>query len=514
MVDAEHDMPNDGGRYRFLIDQLQEFVTIFRVERGMHGEIVDWTLDDCNLAAREALGRPFSELRGRSATELYGPGTMQPYFELSQRLDGTREVEKFDTYFAPVERHYSSTVFFISDQLYVVVSQDITDRKKNEEERFALQRQLHLAQKMEALGRLAGGIAHDFNNVLQPILGHVELLGQREELDADVAEGLDVIHRAANRARDLTRQILAFARQDTIEPEVVDVRPMIRESLVMMRAVLPANIQIIEEFEDDAPPALVPATGLHQVIVNLLTNAYQAMGDGGGSIVIGLSLADPPQHLRTEDARGWLRLRVQDDGPGISEEHLERIFDPFFTTKEKRHGTGLGLAVVHGVVAGFGGKLDVHSEPGSGTRFDVSLPVAPTPVPTATADGESPRAVQDKRLMFVDDEQMIVTIMKRLLERLGYVVDTYTDARAALSAFERDPDAFDAVITDMTMPTMSGIELATRMSTRRPGLPLLACSGFHDGHNKADLQVAGIAKMLIKPLEISDLAAALDELLD
>lgn len=504
----------DDGRYRFLIDQLRESVIIFRIVRDERGKITDWLVDDCNLKAQGALGRPYEEARGRSANELFGHEIMEPYFEICRRLDGTRNVEKFETFFEHNQRHYASSVFFISDDLYVSVSEDITERKRSEEERFALQHQLHLSKKMEALGRLAGGIAHDFNNIIQPILGHVDLLSHREGFDAEMHADLDVIRQAALRASSLTRQILAFSRHELLDPDVADIEPMIRESLAMMRAILPASIRLVEEIDPDAPAAKVTPTGIHQIIVNLLTNAYQAMGDAGGIITIGLTHTHaPPPRGATHNAAGWLRLWVEDNGPGIPAEHLERVFDPFFTTKTKRQGTGLGLAVVHGTVAGFGGHIEVESNAGQGTRFDTWLPIAVARDSQVATPPITPRQGQGERLLLVDDEPMIVSVMQRLLEHRRYTVDAYTDPRQALSAFQKAPNAFDAVITDMTMPDISGIEFAERVSRLRPGIPLVACSGYHDGYDRDDLATSGITKTLVKPVVIADLVDVLHEVL-
>jgi signal transduction histidine kinase/ActR/RegA family two-component response regulator len=512
VVDDAGIPPKGDGRYRFLIDQLREAVMIYTVVRDDDGQITDWIVDDTNPAAQNTLTRPF-DIRGHSASELFGAETMKPYIEISRRLDGTRDVEKFETYFAHDKRHYASSVFFISEDLYVNVAEDITERKRSEEERFSLQNQLHLAKKMEALGLLAGGIAHDFNNIIQPILGHVDLLSSRDGFDDEMRGDLDVIRQAALRASALTRQILAFSRHELLDPEVSEIEPMIRESLAMMRAALPANIRLVEDIQPSAPPAKVTSTGIHQVIVNLLTNAHQAMSTRGGTITIGLAhVSRPPQNLPT-NANGWLRLWVEDDGPGIPPDHVERVFDPFFTTKTKREGTGLGLAVVHGTVAGFGGSIDVDSGEDWGTRFDVWLPVAAGQDHHTAATPTAQRRGNGERLLLVDDEPMIVAAMLRLLEHRGYTVEGHTDPREALESFRDAPTRFDAVITDMTMPGISGLELASRVSELRPGIPVVACSGYHDGFHGEDLRTSGITRTLVKPMVISDLVDVLHEVM-
>lgn len=495
-------------RYRDLFDQLQESVIIYRVERDARGEVVDWIIDDCNLQAREKLGRPFGEALGRRTTALFGREVMEPYFEVSRRLDGTHDVETFETYFEYDQRYYLSSVFFLTRELYVNVSADVTERRRAERDKLNLQLQLHQSQKLEALGSLAGGIAHDFNNVLQPILGNVELLLDRPGLDEELGDGLGMIKQGALRARDLTRQILSFTQRDEEEPRVARLQPMIRESVAMMRAVMPPSVRIVEDVDPQAPAAKVNPTGVHQIVMNLLTNSHHAMESEGGEVRIGLSAVQgeggSPRHLL---------LEVEDTGPGIAPAHLERIFEPFFSTKAKGQGTGLGLAVVHGIVSRFGGAIDVVSERGEGTRFSIRLPVAdeaPEPPRQETANVE---AVDSARVMLVDDEAMIVTVSSRMLERLGFQVTAFTNPHDALASFRATPQDFDLLVTDLSMPTMSGVTLAKQVHTIRPDLPIVACSGYLEADDEGSLSRAGVRKTLVKPVLKNDFGAALFTLL-
>lgn len=505
----------DDLRYRFLINRLQERVSIYRVERDSSGRVIDWIIEDGNAQALDALGMTLDEARGLRMSDVFGEEVLEPYLERCRELDGTREASEFETHFEHDQRYYASSVFFISDDLYVIVSEDITERKRYEAELYALQRELYNSQKLESLGRLAGGIAHDFNNILQPILGQLQLIQQHMNPSPELRTELAVIERAAMRARELTHQILAFSRQDIVEPGVAQLQPMIREALGMMRAVLPAHIKVVEDIHADTPAANVTQVGIHRVIINLLTNSLQALGEARGQITVRLRpLREPPDWLVAQEPSAWIELTISDDGPGIPEAHHEHIFDPFFSTKSDSHGTGLGLAVVHGTVTGFGGAIRFTSEKGRGTSFEILLPAAAHPLPQPEPNPPPPPKPQTRKLMIVDDERMIASVMSRQLKRLGYDVSAFSDPVAALDAFRDAPASFDLIISDMTMPTMSGMELARAINATGLQTPVIICSGFHDAHRPSELERAGIKKVMVKPILIADLNAAIEGVID
>lgn len=501
-------------RYRFLINRLQESVSIYRVERDASGKIVDWILEDGNARALEALGLTLEGARGVSMSEIFGEELLEPYLKRCRELDGTREVSQFETYFEHDQRHYASSVFFISDDLYVIAGEDITEQKRYEAELYALQRELYKSQKLESLGRLAGGIAHDFNNILQPIFGQIQLIQQHMDPSPELCAELEVIEHAAMRARELTHQILAFSRQEVAEPSVSKLQPMISEALGMMRAVLPANIKVIEDICPDAPPANVTQVGIHRIIINLLTNSLQALGDARGHVTIRLrSLETTPDWFVSESGSAWLELTINDDGPGIPAEHIEHIFDPFFSTKPEPRGIGMGLSVVHGTVNGFGGVINVTSAPGEGTSFTILLPAAARS--TAPEHRDLARSLpQTRRLMIVDDERMIASVMSRQLKRLGYDVSAFSDPITALDAFRAAPDAFDLIISDMTMPEMNGMELSHAINQGDTHTPVIICSGFPDTRAPEELERAGIKKVMLKPVLIAELNAAIELVLE
>ncbi|RMG46578.1 MAG: response regulator [Acidobacteria bacterium] len=381
--------------------------------------------------------------------------------------------------------------------------------------RERLERRVRQAEKIEALGRFAGGIAHDFNNVLAAILGHAELLRDTLPEGGEEARAAGEILVAARRGRRLVEQILAFSRAAPEDRRPTELRPLVEETVRFLRASLPATTAV--EVVSDGEPAVVEAdpTRLQQVLLNLAANAQDAIGSGGGRIEIGLRRVtlDGEAAGRLGVAPGrYELLTVSDDGGGIEAEVLDRIFDPFFTTKPAGRGTGLGLAVVHGIVSSYGGTLEAESRPGEGTTISVYLPLAdreagPEEVPPRSA------ARGRGRILVVDDEPMLARLTARMLERLGYEAVPVTSGPAALDRFRRDPAGFDAVVTDETMPDLPGDRLAAELRAIRPDLPVLLTTGFSrrlEGKTAAALGVSGI---LVKPFGKEQLGRSLAEAL-
>lgn len=347
--------------YRAMFAQLAESVSVYEMVRDSDGVIVDWVLVDLNEKAESNLGAAREDVLGQTALGMFGPEVMEEYLSVCKALDGTQEVHRFETEFAHDRRCYHSSVFFLTSELYVVVSVDTTDRRRAEAEKLALQERLLNAQKMKALGTLASGVAHDFNNVLQPIIGHLDLLLENEALDQEVVDDLQVVLDGALQARALTERILTFARPASVDAGA-DPRVVVRETLQMLRKSLPEGVCVEAELDPGCGKVSASASTLHRVVMNLVVNAGQALAPSGG--VIGVRLEAM--------SNGWARLVVTDDGPGMPAEVLRHVFDPFFTTKQE--GTGLGLAVVQGLVVDVGGKLDLESQPEQGTTFVVEFP--------------------------------------------------------------------------------------------------------------------------------------------
>jgi PAS domain S-box-containing protein len=399
---------------------------------------------------------------------------------------------------------------------YDGVIRDITERRLAEEARQKMEVQLQQAQKMEAIGTLAGGIAHDFNNILGAIIGYTELaqLDAREGTKQKI--NLDQVLKAARRAKDLVYQILTFSRQREHELKPTQVSLVIREALKLLRASLPTTVEIKHDLRTDAL-VLADPTQIHQVLMNLCTNAAHAMREDGGVLGVSLRLVGhqekfPHQYADLQQGQ-YALLTVQDTGHGMTPEILERIFDPFFTTKGKSEGTGMGLSVVHGIVRSHGGRVYARSKPGKGSTFEVFLPTIDRKIePQVMVQRPLPRGMES--ILFVDDEEALVDIGKRLLEALGYEVTTSTDSLQAQRLFEESPNQFDLVITDMTMPGMTGAALAKALMAIREDIPVILVTGFSNLITEDNAAGMGISAFIVKPLLIQDLAKTVRKVLD
>ena len=395
------------------------------------------------------------------------------------------------------------------------IAMDVTELTRIQKEKLNLEVQLRQAQKMEAIGTLAGGIAHDFNNILAAIIGYTEITLEVGRANEQVVKYLREVLTAAHRAKDLTAQILTFSRQAEVAPRPMRLRSIIQETVKLLRASLPTTIAIEEDIRSNTPIVADP-TQMHQVVMNLATNAAHAMEGEGGRLAILLDDIDLEAEGEVVDGMDGVaqavQLVVQDSGKGMAPSVLERIFDPYFTTKVKGKGTGMGLAVVHGIVKSYGGEIQVESEPNQGSCFRILIPAAdrpkteahPSPLPENAIGGS-------ESILVVDDEPQIVDLLRVMLSSMGYRVSAFTDSLEALAAFEADPQNFQIVLTDMTMPGMTGEELALRVLALRPGLPLILTTGFSERINEAQARRIGIRKFLYKPIVRENLATALRE---
>jgi PAS domain S-box-containing protein len=387
---------------------------------------------------------------------------------------------------------------------------DITERKR-------LETQLRQAQKMQAIGTLAGGIAHDFNNILSAILGYTELALDEVEQGSAVWNKLQGTLAAGRRARDLVQQILAFSRQTELTRVSIQMHLLVEEALTLLRAALPSTLMIRPIIDRHAGAVLVDPTQMQQVLINLCTNAAHAMREAGGTIEVRLepieiavdALAIPPD-LK---AGAYVRLTVQDTGHGMEPEILERIFEPFFTTKSMGEGTGMGLAVVHGIIANHGGAITVESTPGQGSTFAVYLPRSDSPS-TAALPAEEPIVGGNERILFVDDEATLVHLGKVTLQRLGYQVIVCTSSSEALETFRAAPHSFHLVITDRTMPTLTGEELVHKLRQIRPDIPIILCTGFSHPVTSEQLRALRVDAFLLKPVMADEWARMIRQVLE
>ncbi len=381
-----------------------------------------------------------------------------------------------------------------------------------------LRSQLQESQKMEALGTLAGGIAHDFNNILTAIIGYTDLAKLKAPPESDLIPDLDEVLKAGNRAKDLVKQILTMGRQTEEERRPVAPIYIVKEAVKLLRASVPSSIKFDIRIEKDTGTILSDPTRIHQVLMNLCTNAYQAMDKEGGTL--GVSLGNVEVDESTAEYIGidpgpYVKLTVSDTGHGMPPEVRERIFEPYFTTKEKGEGTGLGLSVVQGIIESHGGKISVYSEPGKGSTFHVYF----SRIDTASRETGEPKEeaillTGTERILFVDDQEVLVKMGKRMLEQLGYEVTAFTDSVEAIERFSEDPDRFNLVITDLAMPDVTGERLAREVMNIRPGIPVIICSGFGERIRREKAREMGVKAFIQKPLTLEDLARTVREVLD
>ncbi len=387
--------------------------------------------------------------------------------------------------------------------------QDISERK-------LLESRLLQAQKMEAIGTLAGGIAHDFNNILAAIMGYTEITKNKLK-QAELHRHLEQVLNACERARNLVSQILTFSRQQDKEMKPVDMVPLVKEALQLLRAAIPTTVEIRLRISPKVRAVLADPTQIHQVMVNLCTNAAHSMRHKGGVLGIGLDHREVTawnKDLYPDLRPGpYVELTISDTGTGIEQAIIHRIFDPFFTTKDTGEGTGLGLSVVYGIVKEHGGTITVQSEPGAGSMFRVCLP-ATEPEGKLKADSSEAIPGDGERILFVDDEEIISEIGKEILEELSYRVISTTSSTKALEIFRAHPHRFELIITDMTMPGMTGLDLAREILGIQPDIPMILCTGFNEFIHEEDVRELGIKALLLKPFSVKDFAAVIRRVLD
>ena len=494
-------------RFRLLFEQLFDAQVMF-TDKG--------DVDDANQAACRLFGRTCDDMRQTAVSSLFMPAEAERVWHLLQHLpEGAPaflgELSVRGAAGEPVPVEAGGVALKIGGQRYGLVSfRDITERKQ-------LQTQLQQAQKLEAIGTLAGGIAHDFNNILAAILGYSELALLDVPQDSTAHMNLRDAIKASHRGKDLVKRILAFSRRDDQHRKPLAMAEVVAETMKMVRALIPTSIDIQTRIEPKIGIVAADPTQIHQVILNLCTNAAHAIGEKRGTIAVRLErrvLDDAPERIHSELRPGaYACLTIADNGVGIPSDLLGKIFEPYFTTKESGQGTGIGLAVAHGIIRNHGGVVTATSQVGEGSTFEVYLP---------TVQGKTPQEARPKvitptgseSILFVDDEQTLQDIGKQMLQRLGYRVVVSDSSRAALALFNAAPEDFDLVITDMTMPLLTGEELAQRILTIRPDIPVILCTGYSEKITPDTARKLGIRAYLMKPLTIDQLARTVRKALD
>lgn len=383
------------------------------------------------------------------------------------------------------------------------------ERKKIEDEKRQLESQLIQSQKMEAIGTLSGGIAHDFNNTLGIIIGNTELAFEAIEQGESVAKYLNNILTASTRAEEMVNRLLKFGRIADSKKKAIDLSSAITESITLLRSSLPTNIKILKNIPDEKFTILGDSTQINQIMINLFTNAAHAIHDADGEIYVKVEKTDLDKKAALSygdlTPGSYVKLTIADTGDGIDPEIIDRVFDPYFTTKEIGKGTGMGLAVVHGIVSNHMGHISVRSIPGKGTEFIIYLPIVDA-VATEIIPEDNTVFKGKGRILFVDDESMIVDTMKTMMELLGYRVTAFVNSNEALKKFRDNPESYDLVLTDMSMPNMTGAILAEKIKKIRKGIPIIMCTGYNEYIDEDKARRIGIADIITKPVRTAKLA--------
>ena len=511
-------------RLKSVVDSTHDAI----ISKATNGIITSW-----NPGAEKIFGYTAEEAIGKQMRMLIPADRENEEVEILARIARGEKVENFET----IRRCKNGQLINIAVSIAPIfddggsiigasnVAQDITERKQAEAKRESLEEQVREAQKMEAIGTLAGGIAHDFNNIIAIILGNADLARQDAETDpASVVQSVDEIRKASNRARSLVQQILTFSRRQTTERKPIALTPVIDECVRLLRATMQLRVTLETHCEADMPLVLADATQIQQVLINLATNEIHAMHGEPGRIQIRLdtirvtaALAEARPELLAIYAQHPglnVRLTVSDDGSGMDAATCEKIFEPFFTTKPVNEGTGLGLSVVHGIMQTHEGAITVDSAPGEGTTFTLYLPVAPVANTEHRANAAVPAPLRHdgQHILYLDDDEDLVIIVRRMLERSGFRVSSYTSQPEALAALRAAPAAFDLLVTDYNMPGMSGVDVAREARLIRADLPVAVASGFISEGLQEECVAAGVKELIFKTNASEGLTGAIERL--
>ena len=513
LIRAQMELEAQRNKYSDLYD----FAPVGYFTISDQGMITEANLTSASLLGVERrflIGQPFSRFITRDDHNVY-------YFHIKKLVETkTRQIFELRLMKTHGSEFYSQLESIATEgaegkhtlQMAVI---DISERKQIEEEKKNLEAQIRQYNKMEAIGTLTGGIAHDFNNLLAIILGNTELAIDDIPERNPVRLNLDEARTACLRAKDKISQIVNFAHKTEQKKKLVRLIPMVKETIKLLRASIPTTIDILQHIPDTSDIILAESTQIHQLVINLCTNAAHAMPDGGIlEISIGNVEFDKDTTVRYHKLppNRYIKLTISDTGHGIQPEIKERIFDPYFTTKGVDEGSGLGLSVVHGIVKNHNGAISVNSEPGKGTIFNIYFPIIErVPIPRPTIDEDLPTGTE--RILLVDDEELIVDLCRQRLERLGYQVESTTSPLEALDLFRSKSDHFDLLLTDLTMPKMTGDILVKEILNIRPDMPIIICTGFRNKMDAEKSRSIGASGYLEKPHANRELAITVRKVL-
>ncbi len=509
---AEEALLESEEKFRKIFQSSPDPIMIAPLHEGCNMDVNDAFLDFTGFSLPEVMGKTFLDLG------LWLTGEDRETF--GSALKATGSLKAFETRFQTKQGIRSvllsaDTITLRQCPCMLIVIKDITELKRSQQERALVEAQLRQGQKLEALGTLAGGIAHDFNNILGIIMGYAELSRMETEEGSSLGNNLREVLNASERAKELVKQILTFSRRSEDRKLALQLGSTVKEAMKILRPSLPSTIEIKTEVLSEST-VLADPTQIHQVLLNLCTNAAHSMRDRGG--VLEVSLEDivvddeHAQPLKSIPPGHCVKLTVKDTGHGIDPAIIDSIFDPFFTTKGLGEGTGLGLSVVHGIVQGHGGIIDVESTVGKGTTFTVIIPALEAANEAVEKEIAAPLAGGKERILVVDDEPILARMLMQMLTRLGYNVVFRTNGLEALEVFESQP--FDLVITDMTMPHLTGADLAIELSKLRPGVRVILMTGFSEKIDAEKAKKLGIQGFIMKPIILKDLADLIRKVVD
>ncbi len=501
--------------YQTLFREMLEGFALHDIICDEAGVPVDYRFLTVNPSFERLTGLKAEAIVGRTVLEVL-PGTEKYWIQTFGKVALTGEPVHFEKYAGRLNKYFEVTAFRPAPNQFACILNDTTERKRAEKEKEILQSQLAQAQKMEAIGTLAGGIAHDFNNILGAMLGYTEMVREDSPEGSLAASDLDQVLAAGDRAKELVEQILAFSRQTETKKIAIQPAILVKEAIKLLRASIPTTISIKQDIDMDCDFILAEPTKIHQILMNLCTNAFHAMEESGGTLTISLrKKALAQKDLITEPGiqpGNFVQLAIGDTGTGIEHDLMEKIFEPYFTTKATGKGTGMGLAIIHGIVKSYGGFIKCESKVGSGTIFYINLP--------ASADQSIPEVkpaeaitAGTEHILLVDDEQMLADLGRTMLERLGYTVTVRMNSLEALELFENHPDSFDLVITDQTMPGMTGVDMAQKMLRIRPELPIILCTGYGSPPLQEKVTSLGIKGFALKPISLKGITALIRKVL-